>query len=215
MEPNEGALVLSPGADIEVMNFYNEAVKLQEYAEKRIIKTLEDNELANDDLSVISKLKKAMEGKKKEYLEPLKVQTDAIRDTYNFLMAPVLEADKVTRAKMTAYDAELRRIRAEQEEINRKRQEAAEQEMKLTGELTEPVNLVEVAPEVKRVSTDLGTTGMVGHWKYEVFDFALLPDEYKVADNALLNTVARSHHDKKQIPGVRFYNEPYIASRAR
>ncbi|MBA7684472.1 hypothetical protein ES703_92868 [subsurface metagenome] len=88
--------------------------------------------------------------------------------------------------------------------------------MKLKGELTESVNLVEVAPEApKSVSTDMGTSGMTDSWKYEVFDFALLPDEYKVPDTAMLNSIAKKHHDQKQVPGVRFFNEPFITVRAR
>lgn len=213
---SETALVLRPGEDMEAHGYYADGVRLLEYAQCRVIKTLEDNKSANDDLSMIAKLKKVMENKRKSLLDPLKLQSDAIRETYNYLMAPVLEAEKITREKMLAYDAEQRHIRQEQEEINRKRQEAAEQEMKLRGELSESVNLVEVAPEpAKRVSTDMGTTGMVDHWKYEVVDFALLPDEYKVVDGSLLTAVARKHHDQKQIPGVRFFNEPYIATRAR
>lgn len=212
----ETAVALRPGEDMEAHGYYADGVRLLEYAQCRVIKTLEDNKSANDDLSMIAKLKKVMENKRKALLDPLKLQSDAIRETYNYLMAPVLEADKITRDKMLAYDAEQRRIRAEQEEINRKRQEAAEQEMKLKGELSESVNLVEVTPEpAKRVSTDMGTTGMVDHWKYEVVDFSLLPDEYKVADSAMLNAAAKKHHDQKQIPGVRFYNEPIIAVRVR
>lgn len=216
-ENEEGtALALRPGEDIVARDYYAEALKLQEYAAKRTIATVDDMKLATDDLSVIARLKKLMEEKRKEYLEPLKAQTEAIRDTYNTLMAPVLDADKITRDKMLAYDAEQRRIRQEQEEINRKRQEAAEAEMRLKGELSESVNLVEVAPEpAKSVSTDLGTTGMVDHWKYEVFDFALLPDEYKVVDSSMLTAVAKKHHDQKPVPGVRFYNEPFIAVRAK
>ncbi len=215
IEP-ETALALRPGADVEVMSYYTEALKLQEYAEKRVITTPEHAATATDDLSQIAKLRKVMENKRKSLLDPLKLQSDAIRDTYNYLMAPVLEADKITRAKMVAYDTEQKRIRAEQEEINRKRQEAAEQEMKLKGELTESVNLVEVAPEpAKRVATDLGTAGMVDCWKYEVVDLLAIPREYLVVDGAMLNAIAKRHHDQKQIPGVRFYNEPTIAVRTR
>lgn len=210
------ALALRPGEDVEARGYFQEALKLLEYADARVITTIEDNKVATDDLSIISKLKKAMDGKRKEYLEPLKVQTEAIRGTYDYLMLPVLEADKITRDKMLGYGKEQDRIRAEQEEINRKRQEAAETEMKLKGELSESVNLVEVVPGApKRVSTDMGTTGQRDNWKWGVVDFALLPDEYKVVDNSLLTAVARKHHDQKPVPGVRFYNEPIIAVRAR
>lgn len=212
----ETALAIRPGADVEVMDYYEEALKLEEYARKRTIATGKDNEDATDDLAIISKIKKAMDSKRKEYLEPLKAQTDAIRDTYNTLMAPVLAADKITRDKMLAYDAEQRRIRAEQEEINRKRQEAAEAEMRLKGELSESVKLVEVAPEApKQVRTNLGTAGQRENWKYEVVDIAAVPREYLVVDGAMLNAIAKRHHDTKIIPGIRFFNEPIIAVRAR
>ncbi len=212
----ETTVALRPGVDVEVMSYYKDAQRLLGFAKDRVIATVEDNKLANDDLSIISKVKKVMENKRKSLLDPLKLQSDAIRDTYNYLMTPVLEADKITRGKMLAFDAEQRRIRAEQEEINRLRLEAAQKEMKLNGELSEPVEIVEVSPEpAKSVSTDMGSSGTVDHWKYEVFDFALLPDPYKMEDNAQLSAIAKRHHDQKQIPGVRFYNEPIIAVRAR
>ena len=156
-----------------------------------------------------------MDGKKREYLDPLKVQTEAIRDTYNFLMAPVLEADKITGNKILDFNKEQKRIRQEQEEINRKRMEAAEQEMRLKGEITEPVNLVEVTPKVIKVSSDIGTTGQRDNWKWEVTDPLLIPREYLVVDGSMLTAIARKHHDTKQVAGVRFYNEPIIARRAK
>ncbi len=212
----ETAITLRPGEDLEARGYFEEALKLQEYAEGRVIATVEDVKLANDDLSLISKLKKAMDAKRKSLLDPLKLQADAIRETYTFLMAPVLEASKIYRDKMLAYNAEQERVRKVQEEINRKRQEAAEQEMKLKGELSESVNLVEVTPEVsKSVSTDMGASGQRDMWKYEVVDFAQLPDAFKMVDNAQLSAIAKRHHDQKQVPGVRFYNEPIIANRAR
>lgn len=212
----ETALALRPGEDIEAHGYFEEAMKCLEYAKSRVIATVEDVKVATDDLASISKLKKAMEGKKKEYLEPLRVQAEAIRETYSSLMDPIIAAERITKDKMLAFDAEQKRIRQEQERINALRLEAAKKEMELNGELSESVNLVEVAPEVPTtIRTDLGTTGLTDHWKYEVIDFVLLPDEYKVADTAMLNTIAKRHHDTKQIPGVRFYNEPIIAVRAR
>ena len=214
----ETAVALRPGEDIEAHSYYDEALKLLEYAEKRVIKTLEDNKSANDDLSGISKIRKVMENKRKSLLDPLKLQSDAIRDTYNYLMAPVLEADKITRQKMGDFDKEQKRIRREQEEINRLRIEAAEKEAALsgTGEITESVNLVEVAAEApKHVSTFIGTSWTADCWKYEIIDVNLIPREYMMPDTSMLNATAKKHHDKKLVAGVRFYNEPIIANRAR
>jgi len=213
LEESAGTVLMipKPGEDIEVKNYYEQALGLKTHAEKRVIKTVDDLKLATDDLSLISKIMKALTDKKKEYLKPLKEQVEEINNNYKFWMEPIEAANTITRQKMTAFDAEQRRIRQVQEEINRKRMEAAQEEAALNnGEITEPVNLVEVTPEVKRVSTGMGTTGMVDCWKYEVEDFAALPDEYKVADTALLNNTAKKHHDQKPVPGVRFYNEPTV-----
>jgi len=117
---------------------------------------------------------------------------------------------------MLFFNMEQARIRQEQEDINRKRQEAAEAEMRLKGELTESVNLVEVVPEApKIVSTGMGSTGMRDNWKYRVVNFAELSDEYKIEDSVMLNSIAKGHHDKKPVKGIVFYNEPIIAVRAK
>jgi len=212
----ETAVALRPGEDIEARNHYEEALRLLEYAEKRVIASLEDNKAASDDLTIISRLKKQMEVKKREYLDPLRVQAEAIRETYSTLMDPILAAEKLTKDKMLAYDSEQRRIRAAQEEINRKRIEAAQEEMKLKGELSESVNLVEVVPEApKTIKTFMGTSGTKENWKWEVIDFALVPDTYKMINPAILTPTAKSYKDTRTIPGIRIYNDPIIATRAR
>lgn len=201
----EIALAKAPGSNVEVMSYYTEALKLLNYAEKRVITTVEHIKVANDDLSVISNLKKAMEAKKREYLDPLRAEAEAIRETYSTLMDPVFRADKITRDKILDYTRK-------QEELNQKRIELAEAEQKATGEVTFPIVLTE---EVKRVSTDMGTTGLRDNWCFEVVDFAQLPDEYKIADSAMLHAIAKKHHNQKLVPGVRFYNQPIIAVKAR
>ena len=209
-------LVLRPGEDIEVHGHYEEAMKLQGYAEACIVLTLEDTERVNEDLSLISKLKKAMEAKRKGLLDPLKVQSDAIRETYTFLMTPVLEAARIYNGKLLAYNTEQERVRREQEDINRKRTEAAHQEMELKGELTQSVNLVEVIPEApKTVRTAMGITTRADHWTYEIIDIELLPRWCMVPDISQLSTIAQSHHDKKPVPGVRFYNDPIMVTKTR
>jgi hypothetical protein len=211
----ETALV-KPQENTEVIAFYNQALSLQEYAEKRVIVTAEDLKPATDDLSIIAKVKKALEGKRKEYVVPLQDQVKEVNDAFKTLMEPIEIADRTTRDKILAFGQEQERIRQEQERINALKIEVAEKEMKLNGELSESVNLVEVVPGAPTtVRTDMGMQGQRDNWKYEVVDFAQLPDEYKVPDTAMLNTIAKKHHDLKQIPGVRFYNEPIIAVRSR
>lgn len=215
MEPTT-AVVLRPGEDIDVHSYFEEALKLLDYAEGRVITTAEDIKPATDDLSLIAKLKKAMEAKKREYLDPLKAKAEAIRETYSTLMDPVIRADKITKDKILAFQQEQERKRQEQEEINRLRIVAAQKEMELKGELTESVDLVEVAPEApKRVSTDIGSTGQRDNWKWEVVDFSLVTDEYKMINPAILTPAAKSYKDTRTIPGIRIFNEPIIAVNTR
>ncbi len=209
------AIALRPGEDIEAHNYFNEAMGLLKYAEGRVIKTLQDAQTATNDLALISKLKKAMEAKRKEKLAPHEAQVKAIRDTYTYLMTPVLEAERITKTKQVAFIQEQERIQREQEEINRKRMEAAQAEMKLKGELTESVNLVEVTEAPARIMTSLGSSGMVDHWVFEVIDILAVPREYLVIDSAMLNAIAKKHHDSKIIPGIKFINQPYIATRTK
>jgi len=210
--------VWKPGEDVEARGYYSEGVRLLDFAHCRVIATAEDAELANDDLSLISKLKKAMENKRKSLLDPLKIKADDIRETYNYLMGPVLGADKITRDKMKAHNADQERIRAEQEMINALRLEAAQKEAALsgTGEIAESVNLVEVMPAPKKnVTTGLGSTGQRNDWKFEVVDESAIPREYLMVDTVMLNSIARGHHDKKPVAGIRFFNEPTIVNRPR
>lgn len=210
LQVNQRALVrVSPENDEKVAALYNEGVRMLEIADARAIEKPEDLPLATNDLVLIVKTKKAIEEIRKEYVTPIRKHLDDVNTAFKDFTAPLIRAEALTRNKMNEYRAEVARRILEEEEINRKRTEAAQQEMKLKGELTESVDLVEVEPEVaKRVSTDLGSVGQRDHWKYEVFDFILVPDAYKVIDSSQLSAITKKHHDQKPIPGIRFYNEP-------
>lgn len=200
--------------DSDIKTFYLEAVKLQEFAIERVIATAEDLKPATDDLSIIAKVKKALEEKWKGFVRPLQDHVKEINDAFKALMLPIGEADRITRDKILGFNKEQERIRQEQEEINRKRQEAAEAEMRLKGELSESVNLVEVAEEApKRVSTEMGTTGQRMIKKWELVDMAQVPEEYKILDSARVTKVVKA--GIPSIPGIRIYEEPIITVKAR
>lgn len=208
-------LNVKPQADTSVIDLFTEANKLLHYAELRVIATVEDIKSATDDLSIISKLKKALEEKRKGYLKPLAEHQQAIRTAFDTLMEPILGADRITRAKILDFQKEEERIRQEQEEINRMRLEAAQKEAALNGGvITESVGLVEVSPEVpKRTQTDMGTTGTATIWKFEVVDFSLLPDRFKMENATLIGKVVRA--GEREIPGVKIWSENTLKVRAR
>lgn len=214
-ETNTVMVKVKPDLDAEVTAIYTEALKAQEYATARVIATAEDLKPATDDLSIIAKVKKALEEKRREYLKPLQDHVKEINEVFKTLAYPIEEADRITRSKILAFQAEQDRIRREQEEINQMRMQAAEKEAALkNGEITESVNLVEVSPEApKRVSTEMGTVGQRKIRKYRVINFAELPDQYKIENSALLNKVVKA--GIPTIPGVEIYEEPILTVNAR
>jgi len=212
-QPETTALVqIAPAEDIAIKALVIETEKALAFAKARVIKSEDDKKLASDDLKLIGGLTKALTAKQTEYTKPLNDYKASILATFKEILAPLTQAEQITKSKILAYNAEVARRRQEEEEINRKRQEAAEAEMRLNGELSESVNLVEVEPEAaKRVTTAFSSVGERANWTYEVENFALLPDEYKLADTAMLNAIAKKHHDKKEVLGVRFFDKPIIA----
>lgn len=214
VQTEETALTNAPGTDLEVISFYDQALKLFKYAEVRSITTIEDAKLATDDLSAIARLKKAMKEKREFYLAPLREKVEEVNGVYKLLMQPIEKADIITREKILAYQKEQTRIKAEQEEINRLRVEAAQKEAALNGgEITEPVNLVEVAPDApKRVITEMGTAGQRMVRKWEVEDLGKVPLDYLMIDAAKVGKIVRA--GIPSIPGIRIYEEPILTVRA-
>jgi len=203
-----------PLMDAEAVALFNEAILLKQYADARVIESLSDLKSATADLNIIRKLKRTLEALRKEWLKPLQDATKGINADFATLMAPVNDADKITAGKMLDFDNEQKRIRAEQEEVNRLRIEAAEKEAALNdGVITESVDLIKVSEVLDFVRTDAGNAGMRDNWKWEVTDFSLVPDEYKKVDEGTLTRVVKASKGKVPIPGVRVYNEPIIAVR--
>ncbi len=211
----ETAVALRPFEDYEAHDCFLESERVLELAKSRVVTTLEESKLANDDLALISKLTKLMDGKQKALLAPHKVETDAIRGTYKYLMAPIIEANSITKSKMLAFDTKQRQIQQEQERINQQRLAAARAEMDLKGELSESVNLVEVKKAPERVKTELGTSFKTDRWKYRIVNLDLVPREWMIPAHDMLSSRATKNHDTMPVPGIEFYNDPYYKVRTK
>ena len=196
---------IDPRLDVEINTFYEEAKRLLDYANARSISTLEETKLATDDLALISKLRKAMEQKRKDYLLPFQEHVKEVNDVYKSLMLPIEQADLVTRQKVMAYQREQARIKAEQDEINRLRLEAASKEAALNnGEIKESVNLVDVVNVPKKVYTDNGTLGTSKVWKFEIEDLSKIPLDYLTPDMVKIGKVIRAG---VKIAGIKSWQE--------
>ena len=198
-------LRIDPRQDAIVIGFYDEAKKLLDYANARVITSLDDAKLATDDLSMIAKLKKAMESKRKDYLQPFQDHVKEVNEIYKTLMQPIETADMVTRSKVLSFQREQAELKAKQEEINRLRMEAATKEAELNnGEIKESVNIIDVVTVPTHVYADNGTLGTSKVWKFEVEDLTKIPLEYLIPDMVKIGKVVRAG---VKIPGVKSWQE--------
>lgn len=204
------SIVQTPIPEIIITPLREQALSLLQFASERSIKTLEDTKSATEDLSLIARSKKVLEEKRKEYVTPLNSQVKTINDTFKLVSDPLSQADSITREKLLAYRAEQERIRKEQEDINREKEELARKEAALNnGEFTIDTTPVKVnAEQPKHVYTDMGMASGMKIKKWEIADFAAVPDDYKMIDSAKVTKLVKAGIGA--IPGIRIYEEEKI-----
>ena len=197
---------VNPQLNMAVIALYEQSLKLEQYAIALTITSDSDVKASTNDLSIISGLKKSIEEKRKDYTQPINDHLKAVNEAFKTFTEPLNNADKVTRGKILDYRAEQDRRRQETEEVARLEQEAAERKAALTGEpvvVPEAVEAPTAAPNHYRA--EMGTLGKMIIWKFEVIDFALVPDEYKLIDATKVGKVVRA--GVRSIPGIRIYSE--------
>ena len=204
-------ITISPAKDSKVIALYNEGSKLRDYALSREIKNNTDLLPATDDLSVIAKLKRAIEGKRKEYVDPIRHHLGSVNNAFKEFAAPLIEADQINRDKVKAYRADVERRRQEAEEINRQAIELAKKQAELNqGEFTVDLTPVEVPELRRRVYTGMGSISTQKIYKWEVTDPALIPRGYLMLNAALIGSVVRSSKGSISIPGLKIWEEAAV-----
>jgi len=189
---------LSP--ELTIISLKSQAEELLTYAENRVIIIDDDVKSATDDLSIIAKAKKVLEDKRKEYVKPLNDQVKIINNTFMLVSGPLLQADAITRQKILAYRKEQEQKKIEVEKLNR--------EGKVVGKL------IEILPEQpSHIDATFGTADKMMIRKWEVEDFAKVPDEYKLIDSARVNKLVKA--GIPSIPGIRIFKEETLRVTAK
>ena len=202
---------VDPGAAPSFANHLEAAKRIVEIAASREILTEADAKAANDDLNVMSELRKAVDEERKSFTVPLNEHLAAINGAYKLITGPLAEADQITRMLLTAYKVEQQRKAAEAEKLNQDALDLARRQAEAHGgEFTVETKPVPIPFAPKLTRTDQGKSGLVDDWKFRIVDLEKLPREYMVPDEDMLNFLAKKQHDKKQVPGVEFYNEPSL-----
>ena len=191
---------IEPLKDAAVFKLLEEAAKLQQYAEKVVVATVEDVKTVTNDLTIIKELRKQIEEKRKEYLDPVTAHATAIRDAFKLLLTPLEIADKLERDAILAYRQKERDRIAAEEEARELRRRASMLEAEARGEEAPQEIVVQSAEQRKMYRSDIGTTGSVQTRTWEVEDLSLIPLEYMVPDAQKIGKVIRAGGS---IPGIK------------
>jgi hypothetical protein len=130
-----------------------------------------------------------------------------INNLFKTITEPLEEADQITRKKVLDYRAEQERKRLEAEAINQAKLDIAKREMELKGEIspdtdTKPVEVPQGPAKVVRGA--LGSAGTAKVWKWQVEDFAQIPDQFKTTDD---KKILKAVQGGQSIPGVKAWQE--------
>jgi hypothetical protein len=208
---------VNSGTDPMVLSLKSEVTTVRAKADAFTFKDNSDLKVATEDLSIIARLEKALKERQSEWVSPIRDFLESVNAPFKAMLEDLDVAKRTVKDKQKTFILETERKRREAEELDRQAQELARKQAAANGGAftvdTTPVLRPEVAPT--KTHTDLGSTGLRAHWTFEVTDFAALPNEYKVADKVMLGEIARKYHNGKPIPGVRFFDDPGIATYTR
>ena len=181
------------------------------FAKTRAVNSDQDVIDATNDLGLISLLKKATEEKRQEYVKPINDHVNAVNKAFHALTDPIEEADKLTRNKIQAYRALVESRRRMAEAINKQKEEIARKEAELsgTGEITSDITpvVVPMAPPA-HVQAGTATLGTSKVRKWELVNFAQVPDDMKTLDTVKIGKLVRAGIDS--IAGIRIWEEDGI-----
>jgi hypothetical protein len=203
---NIATIRINPEADAVFLDMKKAAQRLLEWGKVRVIDNAADEKSAGEDLGACSTLLKKLNAAKEEWTIDIKTNLELVSGAFNDVIKPLQEIEKTLKEKVIAYRAEKKRQAAIIEEANRiaidnARKEAAAH----NGEISTPViiNPVPVAP-AKHIYAATGTLGETETWDFEIVDFKLLPDEYKIitADLVKIRKAVVKNKGKLFIPGV-------------
>ena len=213
-EQNAHAVIsISPELDPRVLALAAETASILAWANNLEIKAQEDNKVATENLVFIQGLTKSLEDHRKEYTAPLNDWLKEFNAQFKTFSGPLQEATDTIKAKMIAYKRAEDEKRRQQEELERQRQALQVQEMVVEGELTTDLAPVEIqAPAPSMVRTEAGAAVGGKKWTWEVEDFALIPDDYKVTANQI---ILKAIQAGKTIPGIKATQEDTISVRPR
>lgn len=174
---------------------------------------------ANDFLKTIKTFQKQLDDFFDENIKRLhKAHKEAKAQKTQF-EEPLNRAEMIVKEEIKKYLVEQDRIRREEEE---KIRQEKERQFEKAREL-EKAGEKQGAEQIRKDETSLATplpppvkadgTHLRKHWTWEVEDLEKVPKDLFILDTLRINSIVRTMKDKTNIPGIRVFQEPTIATR--
>lgn len=216
-QDNTALIMIKPDQDAAARALYMEGAHLLELARARTIKSDADAQLAVDDLAVIGSITKKLAELRRQYEAPIKKHLADFKTAFDTFVAPLVEAERVNKDKWGAYRKAIEAAAARAAETNRMAEEVARRQAEAsgTGEVTVNTTPVEAPKTADTLRANVGTGVTYKTPKYEVMDFAALPDRYKMVDAAKLTREIKAAKGDIVIAGVRIYFDDVLTVRPK
>lgn len=224
---NEVVTVATPDAVALVVD----AEKILDLSSKFAIDSVQMFELAADELKSIKAKMKDLDTRRKAITKPLDEAKSRIMDLFNRPLDLLEQAEQKLKNAMLGFQKDQEKKRREAEELAREvaRKEQArlqaeaekaakkaekKGDVEAAQQLRETVPIVPVPtvaiekPKVKGISTST-------KWKARVVNADLIPRQYLIVNEKMLNDLAQATKGSVEVAGVEFYSEEIMAASAR
>ena len=204
------------------------------------ITSAEEAQAAVDQTRSIKECAKAVEETRKSYTAPLDDQKKAYMDAFRPAADVLAKAEQLLKASITQFQqeeqrkaaildaerqmaeqAERARIAEEQRKADELLRQAAE--AAASGDMAATDALIDQAMAVHTVPGAVATVPVVAAmpqgaamrktWKCRVVDASLVPEQYRIVNQAALDAFAKTMKDLAVMPGCEFYSEDTVAIR--
>jgi hypothetical protein len=189
---------------------YEQQIKdMATYADSMVVETKAQCADATEYAARAAKLRKRLDKERERWVKETGGYTRAVNAMVKPWKEDLERAEKTLGRKIATHtdiqeqarrkaEAEARRAT---EELNARLAKEAEtggyEAFKIEAPIAETV--------ATKTRTESGSSSVKEEWKWEVSDFAALPDEYKVPNEKMLDQVLKA--GKHEIPGLRIYTE--------
>ena len=224
------AIELKPIDTQEAQRATKETAEMLGRATGIVIATQQDYNTASLLLRMVKDLSKKLDEERRKITKPIDQAKKAVMDLFRKPQGSTIEAEKIIKTKMIAWDNEQERKRKAEED--RLRKEAEEKEKREKDKLLRKAEKAEqkgneekaeelreeaedvtvIAPTIPKAEKTEGSH-FTKKWYAEVVDKSKIPLQYMQPDMDKLNKQARATKDEIEVPGVVFKFEKVLVSR--